>query len=97
MAHPPEYLSFLRAWLDFAEDPSNNPHCFSARQGLCFNTLLWDICSEESIEGYLSDRLDIVCRDSITPFNTYPNSFTREQDKTKNPKRLAFVRKELGL
>ena len=99
------YKAFLRAWLDFAENPAKNPVGFDKRYGLC--TSLWDYgastglptAMEYKLDSKLAERLMAEYGENVTPFNKYPNvpSYVDEMDKTKNPHRLAFVRKELGL
>ena len=102
MPHPPEYLAFLRAWLDFAEDPSNNPYAFHPIYGLCTNSSHygWTLSASRgyALYDHLYTRLKLLYGDTDTPFNPGGHGdYVKEQDKTKNPERLAFVRRELGL
>ena len=100
------YKAFLRAWLDFAENHDNNPsRIFSIRSGLCPNCARYDwsrgsrASFEDSTFRVLKSRLRTEIGDSNTPFNDAldVSHYEDELDKTKNPHRLAFVRKELGL
>lgn len=108
-AHNISLTSFYRAiqeWIDNGcNEEENNPHGFIRDWGICSNLDAYILSMGHSSRGEvfhalnaeLSVSLKECFSDHVYPFNTYACSYSDEENKYTNPKRLAWIKAQLAV
>ena len=98
-----DYDRFLAQWLRMAESPNEDEEVFGLQRcvGLCYNAYTqYEVVHGRVVRKVyetLTRRLREEFQNTLSPFDHDDVEYDFEEDMTLNPKRVAWVRKELGL